>query len=125
MLLKRNLSSKVKNSQNSAMSDPPGSEKLIRPLALGLLGQVEEVDVFQSGIDGAEAVAGRRVGVDANFVASADQVSRDDVKLSFDGADFVVGGDDFGPDLAIESRQRVVGRSFEQKFARGDDGHAG
>ena len=55
--------------------------------------KVEEVDVLEAGVDRAEAVAGRAVGVDANLMLAADEVSGDDVKLGFQGAQFVVGGD--------------------------------
>ena len=72
-----------------------------------------------------ETVARRRVGVHANLVLAADQVSGDDVELSFEGAQLVVGSDHLGPDLAVECGERVAGSAFQQQFARGDDGHAG
>src|ERR1700683_481075 len=76
-------------------------EKLIRQLTLGLLRQVEEVDVFQSGVDRTETIALRGFCVDANLVLSANQVRGDDVKLGFDGSHLVVRGHHFGPDLAV------------------------
>ena len=57
--------------------------------------EVEEVDVFESGIDGAKAVARRSVREDANLVLPADQVRGDDVKLSLDRAQLVVGATTF------------------------------
>ena len=56
---------------------------------------------------------------------SANQVSGDDVELSFQGAQLVVGGDHLGPDLAVEGGKRVAGSALQQQLARGDDGHAG
>ena len=88
-LLKRNLSSKVKNSQKSAISDSSKCEafcELVRTLALGLLRQVEEINVLQSRIDGVETVARSCIRIHAYFVLSADQVRGDDVELSFERA---------------------------------------
>jgi hypothetical protein len=59
-------------------------------------------------------------------VQAADEVGGDDVEGGFEGAEFVVGGDDLGEDLAAEGcRGRLGGRAFEEDFAAGDDGHAG
>ena len=59
MLFNRKRTSKEKNSQNMLM------------LVSTLVGEVEEVDVFEAGVGCVEAVAGIRVGIDANFVEAA------------------------------------------------------
>ena|SRR5580693_4175750 len=88
----------------------------VRALALGLLRQVEEINVFQVGFDGLETVARRRVGIHANLVLSANQVSGNHVQLSFYPSHLVLGSDNFRPDLTVESGQSVVGRAFQQKL---------
>src|SRR5579875_242178 len=91
---------------------------------LALLGELQEVDVFEAGIDRTEALAGIGFRVDADGVLAADEIGTEDVELGFKRAQFIVGGDDFAPDAAVECGDDIERRAFEEKPAGGDDGHA-
>jgi hypothetical protein len=45
---------------------------LVDRLRYGRFGKVEEVDILQSGVDGAETIAWRAVGVNTNLVLAGD-----------------------------------------------------
>ena len=80
-----------------------------------MVGEVKEVDVFEAGFDGPEAIAGAGVGEDADLVQTADEVSGDDVEGGFEGAELVVGGYDLGPDLSGESIESFGGCALDRK----------
>src|SRR5271170_6330549 len=125
MLLRRNLNSNVKNSQNCAIDLPCVSAALPAMSVLRLSGEVEEVNIFETRIDGREAIAGTGVGAHADLMQAADKVSGDDVEGSLESAELVIGSDDLGPDLTAEGFERFVWRAFEEKLSVRDDGHAG
>jgi hypothetical protein len=61
----------------------------------GLAGKVEEIDIFETGFDGTEAVAGTGIGVDADLMKAAYKMSRNDVEGTFESAEIIVGSDYF------------------------------
>src|SRR5450432_2066076 len=99
------------------MSYAPGFRVLVWNLAFGLLREVKEIDILKPGIDAAETVARRSVGVDAKLVLPANEMCRNDLELGFHRAHFVVSGDDLGPDLAIECSQGFVRSTLQKQFA--------
>jgi hypothetical protein len=56
-------------------------------------GKIEEIDIFETGLDGTEAIARTGVDIDANLMKAADKVGGDDIESTFERAELIVSGD--------------------------------
>ncbi len=72
-------------------------------LRYGRVGKVEEVDILQAGINGAETIAWRAVGVNTNLVLAGDQMAGDDPQFRFQRAQLVIGQDNLRPYFALQT----------------------
>ncbi len=74
MLFARSLSSKEKKFQKAVMACySKRFGELIDRRASALLRELQELDIFQTGIYGAEAVTGTAFGIDAHLMLTADR----------------------------------------------------
>src|ERR1700689_4019241 len=108
----------MKNSQKRAMRISPWD--LADWLRYGRSGKVEKVDILQAGVNGAETIAGRAVGVNTNFVLAGDQMTGDGPKLRFQRAQLVIVDHNLRPNFVLQGMKGFLRSTFEQQLPGGD-----